>query len=60
MKYVELIQVQIIFNMRFLFWKMWLCFEDAEKCVVAKVFQKPQLLNQLGHVNGFGTMFCIG
>ena len=42
MKYVELIQVQIIFNMRFHFCKMWVCFEDAEICVVAKVVRFPK------------------
>ena len=40
-KYVELVQVHIILNMRFRFWKMWACFEDAEKCVVAKVVRFP-------------------
>ena len=42
MKYVELIQVQIILNMRLLFCQMWACFEDAEKCVVAKVARFPK------------------
>ena len=42
MKYVELFQVQIILNMRFRFFKMWACFEDAEKCVVAKVVRFPK------------------
>ena len=42
MKYVERIQVQNIFNMTFLFCKMLACFEDAEKCVVAKVDRFPK------------------
>ena len=42
MKYVELIQAQIIFNMRIRFCKMWVCFEYLEKCVVAKVVRFPK------------------
>jgi len=41
-KYVELIQVEVILNMRCHFGKMWACFEDAEKCVVAKVVRFPK------------------
>ena len=37
-----MIQVQIIFNMRLHFCKMWACFEDAENGVVAKVVCFPK------------------
>ena len=40
----QLIQVQIIFNTRFLVCKMWACFEDTEKCVVAKVVRFPKAI----------------
>ena len=59
MMYVELIQVQNVLIWNFCFCKT--CFEDAENCVIATIvrFQKPQLLNQVGHVNMFGMMSCI-
>ena len=42
MKYVELIQAQIILNMKNYFRKMRVCFEDIKQCVVAKVVRFPK------------------
>ena len=60
--YTKLIKVHIIINLINISKKCHLLLKWQKKVKFEKssVFQKPQLLNQVGHVIGFGMVSCIG
>ena len=60
--YTKLIKVHIIINLIHFSKKCDLVLKWQKKLKFEKssVFQKPQLLNQVGHMIGFGMVSCIG